>query len=579
VFYDGSWAELGKACDWIPSKLCESNIAALWRLSKQVLPSLQLTHYEPGVAWSGATDDESGDFGTGTKQHMLNGYKWLAEQYHHCDEIFVFGFSRGALSARMLQGMIHHVGLAKSEHVAKAAGIHFTASAQKAAAFKNDKAWPGVRVKFLGLFDAVLRTLLHPIEHSNIESFAMQLSSSVDNFAHAIALGEYRETYESAELYTDPATNATQAWFMGVHRDVGGGLPNTGIARIPAGWMADEAVKAGLLLPTDWSTRPEMAINFMDDVFTENGLDARGTMFYGINVEQTLRAAMIRNPARCRRELGRQRDPILIHQSVWDRMQGNPGWVPLQYCCPKFEKAMENIGIQYVGSPHYIAAKAAYDFTRTPQWYSLKFQILKDAQVSEFLLHNPEYFLKVTNWHSRSSNQPPANAGASNGCCTVIDVKPPQGAIAQVQSSGDWWSPQRRGSLNFTGALVTLPYESAVADLVMIELYEADFFTKDDFLGRAELKYSDFGTWVDLDLGGGTTLRARADPIFTDDEAQQFLGHGDYAACQWLDRSTGLSRQEMCKPSDLDLSWILGSGLGSRKTCRDFVEDTMTGAL
>jgi len=578
VFYDGTWNELDKPCDWLPSQLCETNIAAIWRLAKQVVPSLQLTKYEPGVGWSGGVDDNA-NFGVGTTQHMLNGYEWLVEQYQPCDEIFVLGFSRGALSARMLQGMIHHVGLAKKEHVAKAADVHFAADAHTAAAFKQNMAWPGVKVKFVGLFDAVLRTLLDPFKHRNIEEFALQLSSSVENLAHAIALGEYREIFEAHELYTDPATNATQMWFMGMHSDVGGGRPNPGLAHIPGGWMADEAVKAGLLLPLDWRTRPEMAINYLDDLSNENALDGTGTEFAGIGLEKTLGIATFRNPARCRKELGKENDPILVHQSVWDRMQDSPGWVPLQHCCSKYEQAMSKTGVQYVGNPHYTVAKAAYNFTRTPQWFRLSFGSLKNAPLSEAVPSNPDYFLRAVNWHDGSSHPPRPHEAASNGWSTALDVRPPEGQHSTWENLGSWWSPNRRGMVNFAGASVILPYEATVANEVLIELYEEDLFSSNDFLGRAEIRYSDFGAWLDLELGDGAALQAKAEPIFTDREAQQAFGNGDYAVCQWLDRAIGLSRESMCSPSGIELSSIFGTGAGSPTTCEGFVEDTKTGAF
>jgi len=579
VFLDGSRNELNKRCSWVPSTLCETNIAALYKLAREVVPSRQLTFYEPGVGWSGAGDDESYDFGVGTKKHMLNAYKWLIEKYQPCDELLVFGFSRGALSARMLQGMIHRVGLAKKGHADEAIETHFKGTNQGSKAFKaSGRSQANVRVKFMGLFDAVLRSLLHPVEHSNIESFRLQLTPTVDNLAHAISLDEYRELLDTHELWTPKSTNTTQVWFMGTHSDIGGGNPNTGLAQISGGWMADQAVQAGLLLPPKWRSRPEMAINMAGDTEHEKGLDGRGSTLYGIELERTFKIATVRGPARCRAEMGKQGQKILIHQSVQDRMQLNHGWVPLQWCCSETKRAMEAAGLQYVSNDHYGVAKAAYKHKGTPAWIRLTFSQLKNAELSEHF-GNPEYFLKLANWHDQSSSPPPPTAGASGGCCTTLEVFPPSGARPHVRNIGNWWWPRYKASLDFGGKEIILPYEPAVANQVMVELHEHDVITDHDFLGRAQIKYSEFGTWLDLSLGGGATLRARADPILSDKAAEAGLGGGDHAQCRWLDKSTGLSRSTMCSPSGLELDWIFGAGVGTPTSCDDVVEDTKTGAL
>jgi len=579
VFLDGSGNELNKSCAWLPNKTCESNIALLWRLTAEVPESSQLTHYEPGVAWSGSVG-ENFNSGVGTKTHMLNSYAWLAQHYEACDEIMLFGFSRGTLSARMLQGMIHRVGLAKPGYVSEAVGAHFGRDKDAAMSFKaSDKAWPGVRVKFMGLFDSVLRTLLHPVKHRNIESFRMKLTSSVDNLAHAIALGEYREIFQAAELYTHPSTLATQVWFLGGHGDVGGCRPNTPLARIAGGWMADEAVKAGFLLPPDWRGRPEMRADVLGDASTENGLGGVATMLGGVELERALRIATVRDPARCRAELGKKDEKVLLHQSVKDRMDLNPGWVPLQWCCKEVKSAMDKFGIEFVSNDHYDATRAAPRASAAPSWIKLSFGLLENAVTSEVMAGSPEYFLTLLNWHTESGRKPPELEGARHGCCSPVTAHPHEGERPSVRNVGSGWWPSYKADVDFRGVEAVLPYEPAVANYVMIELHEDDFFSDDDFLGRAQIMYSEFGKWKTLSLGVGATLQARADLIFTDKDAEALLGPGDYAACRWLDETSHMSRDTMCRPSGMDFSWLLGSGVGNPVSCADMVEDVTTGAL
>merc|ERR1719346_140622 len=103
------------------------------------------------------------------------------------------------------------------------------------------------------------------------------MTSSVKSFSHAISLSENREIYDANEIYVDPVTEAKQVWFAGVHSDVGGGYPNTGPARIAAGWTADQAVAAGFILPEGWRTRDELKMDYLDDIFVETGLGPTGT--------------------------------------------------------------------------------------------------------------------------------------------------------------------------------------------------------------------------------------------------------------------------------------------------------------
>jgi hypothetical protein len=79
------------------------------------------------------------------------------------------------------------------------------------------------------------------------------LSSSVDHACQALAIDERRKAFEPAVWETDPAAAARgqvveQAWFPGVHSDVGGGYPECGLSDVALLWMASRASAAGLAL-------------------------------------------------------------------------------------------------------------------------------------------------------------------------------------------------------------------------------------------------------------------------------------------------------------------------------------------
>jgi hypothetical protein len=577
VFYDGTWNDLNATCAWPPSKQCETNIAMLWRLSSEVPGGQQKSHYEPGVATAASPNDD-GSFGVGTKQHMLNGYKWLTENYQPCqNKIYVFGFSRGALSARMLQGMINRVGLAKPGKWSEAAHLNFHASStSEIAKFKRDNAWPDVSVTFMGLFDAVLRTLLHPVKHHDIAGFHLKMTAVVSRFSHAIALSEHREIFEAGELAVDSSTSAKQVWFAGTHKDVGGGQPNTGPARIAAGWTADEAVDAGFKLPDDWRGRSEMKMSFMDDIFTEQGIGPMGSILGPVHAEKNLKLTTIRNPARCRQHANHpfNGQPILLHQSVRDRMQGNAGWAPLPWCCDEIVEDMKD-NYNFVTNNHYDVQKGLHLDSELDHWFKLQFSWLSNVNKHEVTA--PEYYIKVTSWHDEKP-LPSGPIGDSDGCCTVLRYEPPRGS--KVQWS--YWSST--ASQNLDGLTVLMPNEAAVATKIIVEVHEDDTL-QDDFVGRIEIPMSATSAgWVEYNLSTKGTLKVKLEGIRTDDdvEAAGLPGSGP-AQCRWLDMQTGLQRSTVCNPA-ASLGWILGRLPAAKQAvtaadCDGFIEDIKTGAL
>ena len=107
LFYDGTWNEP------------EDN-TNVWRLNLMLADSsgdglVQKTFYDEGVGTHWYDRLSGGMFGSGLSENIRQGYRWLMENYNDGDEIFVFGFSRGAFTARSLVGMIARCGLLKPE--------------------------------------------------------------------------------------------------------------------------------------------------------------------------------------------------------------------------------------------------------------------------------------------------------------------------------------------------------------------------------------------------------------------------------------------------------------------------------
>lgn len=221
----------------------------------------QIAYYQPGIGTM-APDGVWNRFGQWLikqldlavawllEQHVCDGYRYLMRYYGPGDQVFIFGFSRGAYSARALAAMVHQVGLlsAGNEELIPFAWDAFRKIHAKnvAAGFKRTFSRV-VKVHFLGVWDTVSSVGWA----WNPQSLPYTRNNpSVEILRHAMALDE-RRVYFPQNLWTDekvPGQDAVQIWFPGVHCDVGGGYleSEAGLSKIALQWMVDAAVKAGL---------------------------------------------------------------------------------------------------------------------------------------------------------------------------------------------------------------------------------------------------------------------------------------------------------------------------------------------
>jgi hypothetical protein len=189
-------------------------------------------------------------FGTLLKYHVQDAYAFLMRYYEAGDEIYIIGFSRGAYTARVLAAMLFKVGLLArgNEELVPFAWTMYQARGNDdlAHAFRNTLGRK-VPIAFVGLWDTVSSVRwgwwdrAYPYTRDN---------SSVAIVRHAMALDE-RRVFFRQNLWTTtprPGQSLLQVWFPGVHRDVGGGYPESesGLSKIPLGWMINHARNAGL---------------------------------------------------------------------------------------------------------------------------------------------------------------------------------------------------------------------------------------------------------------------------------------------------------------------------------------------
>src|SRR3954470_20954496 len=247
--------------------------------------------------------------GIGVKRNVLNLYKFLCHNYHEAnpaegrpeaDRIWMFGFSRGAFTVRVLAGLIKSQGLVTFTTEAELNQNAVAAyRAYRKEAFKTELPWvkygrairdmaisgwrsitggrqyssfPTRRVKihFMGLWDTVAAYGL-PIDELTIAVNkwvwpmmfdTRELLRCVEHGRQAVAIDDERRTFHAipwserdeagmlrkGEVKPD---RLLQVWFAGMHSDVGGGYPDDGLSLVPLCWMIDEAAALGLKFEPD----------------------------------------------------------------------------------------------------------------------------------------------------------------------------------------------------------------------------------------------------------------------------------------------------------------------------------------
>jgi uncharacterized protein (DUF2235 family) len=252
----------------------------------------QRVFYERGVGTGGAVDRFGGGaLGIGLSRNVLAPYRFLAQHYEPGDDLYLFGFSRGAFTARSLAGLIGNCGILKPEHLGavddafalyRSRAKSTRPSSNEARLFRRTYAYreppragdhPDVEdrtpICFLGVWDTV-GALGVPIPApvpkraraylSRRWSFHdVQLGAHVWHAAHAMAIDERRRPFEPTPFkrQADAPHGQTieQVWFAGVHSDVGGGYPDPRLADITLLWMVQQAEDHGLAFKRGWLHR------------------------------------------------------------------------------------------------------------------------------------------------------------------------------------------------------------------------------------------------------------------------------------------------------------------------------------
>jgi len=263
LFCDGTWNRADQNKQGHP---CPTNVVKLaLRMARHSEDRHQVVYYGQGVGTGGSLDKITGGaFGDGLLDNLCAAYRFIVLNYEPDDEIYLFGFSRGAYTARSLVGMIRKCGilaLKHARHYRSAVQLYCDAqhpSAESPLTFRRSYSIRGdeeIKVKFLGVWDTVgalgipmrgLRSLTaHKYKFHDVE-----LSGCVESAYQALAIDERRAPFEAARwaYVPKPGQKVAQTWFVGAHSDIGGGYPHSecGLSDIAMQWMQESAEAEGL---------------------------------------------------------------------------------------------------------------------------------------------------------------------------------------------------------------------------------------------------------------------------------------------------------------------------------------------
>ncbi|MFI1363352.1 DUF2235 domain-containing protein [Streptomyces griseochromogenes] len=293
-----------------------TNVVRLMEMLDADDPARQLVYYDPGVGTmsSATAHGPVGHrfsrlcglaFGSGMRTNLAEAYTYLMGHWQPGDQVYVFGFSRGAYTARALVGMLNKPGLMRpgSENlvpyaVAKYAFNHdIDESEREVARFshtfcrrtENEPLWEDVKrndprqvshhalpVTYLGVWDTVKAAGL--LRLGNLRWPYTHELPNASRIRHAVSLDETRRPYHEFLVKPRPAPRqgtAEEVWFAGVHSDVGGTFAHAEgaplLSAIPLKWIIDGVTEDLVFRPQAYATTCAITEEFAGAPVHDNG--------------------------------------------------------------------------------------------------------------------------------------------------------------------------------------------------------------------------------------------------------------------------------------------------------------------
>lgn len=267
IFLDGTWNTL-------------NNNTNVWRLRSLTAETAdQRVYYSQGVGTRRGESARGGVTGWGIDDEIIQAYTWLIQNFDDGDEIFIFGFSRGAYTARSLSGLICKCGVLRLGAPLSIEQLYARYRIYDAPTIRSllgkplpdgvslEERWlttysQPTKVKFIGVWDTVgslglpVWSMAAKIRKYRFLDTHLRLDN--EHAFHALALDEHRKNFEPTFwTRTDRVgiegaaprqiDKVEQRWFIGAHANVGGGYASDPLAQRPLKWLMDKAAGLGLV--------------------------------------------------------------------------------------------------------------------------------------------------------------------------------------------------------------------------------------------------------------------------------------------------------------------------------------------
>jgi len=291
VCCDGTWQDLAQPYP--------TNVVSILQAIKPVDDKdiHQIIYYDEGLGTKQMDSKESlvdrliklggGALGLGIDHRIQDAYRFLCINYEKDDEIYLFGFSRGAYTVRCLAGLIYNAGLPHREFIRKIPEAYAIYRDKKdenkhpdgkeSVAFRNQYG-ERVPIKALCCWDTVAEIgfpdLIPGIDldeklNEKYRFFDSTINPTVENAIHAVAIDEIRKVFDVTRMephHTREKAQVTQVWFPGGHGCIGGGSKeDRGLSDGALRWMVQQVEPLGLALDEDrveYGIKPDCRVHF-----------------------------------------------------------------------------------------------------------------------------------------------------------------------------------------------------------------------------------------------------------------------------------------------------------------------------
>ncbi|GAB2488630.1 DUF2235 domain-containing protein [Algoriphagus taiwanensis] len=238
-----------------------SNVVHLFRCLQK--NSNQIVYYTPGIGtlvpdWKKDNKQKLHKlkdqiFGLSLEKNVHSAYQFLMDNYLPGDQIYLFGFSRGAYTARVICGFIEMYGLAEKGNLDKAKYLYQLYTSKNfdfklSSNVKKSITRTIEPIRFVGIWDTV-SSIGNPLKPDFGYPFTKNLKN-VKTVRHAVSIDEKRKLF-LPYLVEQNHSDLLEVYFAGVHSDIGGSYEKEGLSKIALEWMLGEALENGILLNFD----------------------------------------------------------------------------------------------------------------------------------------------------------------------------------------------------------------------------------------------------------------------------------------------------------------------------------------